>query len=110
MISAAHFLMSRIIDHQLILDPVFIHSAGAVCIDLTEIEFSGIFMIKDIETGNRKNGVISVRDQDQFFQFLRERKQCSVIFMGQILFDHLFKNTVCCSYDLLKLSDHFLRI
>ena len=81
-ITPPHFLMGRIVQDKLILQPVFVHPAGPVGVDLAEIELSRIFVIKNIKPGYGKHFFIAARQKDQFFQFFGKRKQRPVIRMA----------------------------
>ena len=103
-----HLLMCVIQRKRLIQHVIFIHCAGSIGINLTELKTPVFLIEKNIESGNRKQRIIKIWYQNQLFQFLRKRKILSVRRIIQIFPYHFRKYPVRSFYDPSKICNLFL--
>ena len=97
--------MRRIIDQCTPQLRVPQHGSGAVCIDLAVHEFAGLFVVEQIETGNRQEAVVRRGQKDQLFQLPGKWKQLPVIGLCPVLVDHFAEDPVGDVTDLPEMSD-----
>ena len=100
-----HFLMHVVQRQRLVQHVILVHGAGAVGVDLAELEAPILFVEKNIKPGDGQEGVVQVGNQNQFLQFPGKGKNLPVPGISQVFPDHLFQDPVGGMYHLPEKGD-----